>query len=248
MDYKAIILAAGKGSRMNSLIPKVLHSVAGKPILQWIIDTLHQLPVSEIIIITSPENNELIKKSVSDSCTLLVQHEPLGTAHAVLSAQDYLIDFQGQTFVLVGDAPALSIELLQSLIIEMKTGLYSGAFLTHLCKADIPPWGRVLYNTEHGPVKVIEEKDANDAQKSIREVSSSHYLFDNQLMFQALNKISNHNQQNEYYLTDIVEIMAQNHKMKTILTNNLWEIYGVNTRQDLKIIEDYITRREHESS
>jgi bifunctional UDP-N-acetylglucosamine pyrophosphorylase/glucosamine-1-phosphate N-acetyltransferase len=196
-DTKAIVLAAGKGTRMGSDLPKVLVEVCGKPIIEWIVETLEKVPVTEIILIVSNENRSKIERVLGDRCRYIVQKEQLGTAHAVRQAKDYLSEYTGNTLVMVGDAPAISREYLRELINRSEQNKSVCTFLTVKIAENKPPWGRILRSQGGDVTAIVEDKDASEEEKALDEMSSSHFIFDNKSLFTALEKIGNENAQHE---------------------------------------------------
>lgn len=245
IETKAIVLAAGKGSRMKSDKTKVMHTVCAKELILWIVNALENIKCSEIIIIVNEENKAEIENLLGKRCTCIIQKDQLGTAHAVLSAQNHLKSFNGLTFVMVCDAPGIKPESLNRLKTEMQQNNLSGAFLVINCPENKPPWGRVIYK-DGKPVKITEEKDANPDELKINTLSSSHFIFKNQIMLNALKQINNHNKQKEYYLSDIIEILAKDSDLKTIEINDLREVYGANTPEELVMLENYLADRHSE--
>ncbi len=239
---KAIVLAAGKGTRMNSAIPKVLHIVAGKTIIEWVVEALEEVGIEEIILIVSQDNKDEIQSVLKNRCTYLIQEPQAGTAHAVLQAKEHLKDFQGQTIVMVGDAPGITAGELELLISTRTKNNLACTFLTVSVKDNKPPWGRIIYNSEGNPAAIVEERDASPEEKLIDELSSSHFIFDNQILFNALPQISNNNAQKEFYLSDVIEIIAREHKIQTIKAENLLNVYGINTVLEQKMLEEYLTQ------
>ncbi len=240
----AIVLAAGKGSRMKTDLPKVLVEIAGKSIVTRIVETLEKCNVDEIILIVNTENKPLIEEVMGNRCKYIIQEQQLGTAHAVLQAKDYLKDFEGNTIVMVGDSPAISSEYIRLLIDKMESADLASVFLTVDIKENIPPWGRVIRNRVGRIIGVIEDKDCSTEEKEITELIPSQFIFNNKLLFEALGKIKNNNIQKEYILSDIVGILAENYELETIEVNDIEAVYGVNTIEEKEMIELYLKRKE----
>ncbi len=244
---RALVLAAGKGTRMNSDKPKVLHEILGQPLIRYVIDALTMDEIERIAVIVSPENEVLIKQALGNRVDYIVQEEQLGTGHAVQCADEWLKDFDGSVVVAVGDAPLITKEIIRELIHRQQEEQASLCFLTTVFKEQPPPWGRVVRDEEGHVLRIVEEKEATLQEKKIKEVSSSHYCFDWDCLFRALHFIDNKNAQGEYYLPDVVEHIVNNgHRVTTVTVSDPMVTFGINTVQDLKIAEDYLKKiRKH---
>lgn len=227
MKKTAIILAAGKGTRMKSELPKVMHTVAGRPMIEHLVNKLEQMKVDEIIVIVG-HKKELIQDYLGERVTCIEQKEQLGTGHAILQAKEHLKNVDGQTLILTGDTPLLSIETLEGMFIknEKKDGV---VLTTHMQEPF--GYGRIVRNIYDIISSIVEEKDADYNQKQITEVNSGIFCFDNQSLFSLINKLDNNNNQNEYYLTDMVQIFNQNKKSFDSFTiSNADEAMGINDK------------------
>ncbi|MET3700060.1 UDP-N-acetylglucosamine pyrophosphorylase /glucosamine-1-phosphate N-acetyltransferase [Bacillus oleivorans] len=242
MDRFAIILAAGKGTRMKSKVYKVLHPVCGKAMVQHVIDEVSKLQVQSIYTIIGYGAEE-VKAQVGDVTNYILQEEQLGTGHAVMQAQGELAGKQGTTIVLCGDTPLLTSETLQAL---MKQHEEENAAVTVLtAKADDPAgYGRVLRNQDGSVKKIVEHKDATEDERTVQEINTGTYCFDNALLFHALSQVSNDNAQGEYYLPDCIEILKQEgHKVSAYQTEDFNETMGVNDRVALSQAEAIMRER-----
>lgn len=239
MGLKTLILAAGKGTRMKSELPKVLHRVNGKPMLHKILEVVNTLNPEENILIVGYQKEEILK-SLPGIC-YVVQEEQLGTGHAILQAKDVLKDYSGDIMVLYGDTPLLRQETLESLYEYHKEHKASTTVLTAVYENPFG-YGRII-KQDGNVLGIVEEKEANEEQKRIREVNAGVYCFDSQSLWQALSKINNDNEKGEYYLTDVLAIQAR--EGKTVLSYQLkdaQEILGVNSKVELaeasKVLRD----------
>ena len=231
MNLKTLILAAGKGTRMKSNIPKIVHKVNGIPMISKIITVLEEIGSTENILILGYKKEEVLKV-VGENSSYVLQNEQLGTGHAVIQAKDKLKDYDGDVMVVCGDTPLLKPETLKKLYNFHKD---SGAVTTILTSIYENPFGYVRIVKENGLVKaIVEEKEANDEVKKIKEVNAGVYCFNSKELFKALNKINNNNEKGEYYLTDVIGIQVnENKKVRSFILEDSMEILGVNSKVEL---------------
>ncbi|AVQ28212.1 bifunctional UDP-N-acetylglucosamine diphosphorylase/glucosamine-1-phosphate N-acetyltransferase GlmU [Fusobacterium ulcerans] len=240
MKLKTLILAAGKGTRMKSELPKVIHEVNGIPMISKIIKVLEVLKPEENILILGHKKEEVLKV-VGEDADYVVQTEQLGTGHAVLQAKDKLKDYDGDVMVLCGDTPLLREETLEELykfhrdtdsVTTILTSIYDNPF----------GYGRIV--KKNGLVKaIVEEKEADAEIKKIKEVNAGVYCFKGRELFDALSKITNNNEKGEYYLTDVIGIqVGEGKKVQSFVLNDNIEILGVNSKVELaqasKVLRD----------
>ena len=231
MTLSIVILAAGKGTRMNSQLPKVLQPLAGKPILQYVLDTTHSLQPNNISIVAG-HKSEMLRELIKDkNISWRIQDTQLGTGHAVIQAIPDLNS--DKTLILYGDVPLIKKADLQSLIKKSDAGL---AVMTHI-KNDVNGYGRIL--REDNKIQgIIEDKDCNKEQKKIKEINTGILAADTKYLKQWLNRLSNENAQKEYYLTDIVKFAVEDNI--TVSSHEVEEevsISGVNSKSELAYIE-----------
>lgn len=242
MQTRAIILAAGKGTRMKSEKSKVLHEVGGIPMIQHVINNLRKAGIEEIHAVLGHEA-QAVRDRLDDDINTTTQKEQLGTAHAVQQLQEALGGADGQTMVVCGDTPLISETTMQTF---MKYHLDSGAKATILSsRTQIPyGYGRII-RKENGSVKrIVEQKDANPAEQEIKEVSSGTFIFDNKLLFEALEKVDNDNVQNEYYLPDAIAIMRdRGARVEAYPTPDFEEVLGINDKMALARAEEVLRER-----
>lgn len=231
MNLKTLILAAGKGTRMKSNIPKIVHKVNGIPMISKIITVLEEIGSTENILILGYKKEEVLKV-VGENSSYVLQNEQLGTGHAVIQAKDKLKDYDGDVMVVYGDTPLLKPETLKKLYNFHKD---SGAVTTILTSIYENPFGYGRIVKENGLVKaIVEEKEANDEVKKIKEVNAGVYCFNSKELFKALNKINNNNEKGEYYLTDVIGIQVnENKKVRSFILEDSMEILGVNSKVEL---------------
>jgi UDP-N-acetylglucosamine diphosphorylase/glucosamine-1-phosphate N-acetyltransferase len=238
MNTYAVILAAGKGTRMQSDIPKVMHRVSGVPMVEHLVNKLEQLRIDEILVVVGYKG-ELVKAHLGSRVTYVEQHEQLGTAHAVQQAAPFLLGKQGETLVLTGDTPLIETSTMDEMIKIQRNRRGAGVVLTAI--VDNPTgYGRIIRDQHTSNViGIVEEKDANPEQKQIREVNTGIFCFDNKSLFEALPDVQNHNAQQEYYLTDIIPLLrkAGRATQRSVFESNILldpaEVIGINTREQL---------------
>lgn len=236
----AIILAAGKGTRMYSNLPKVLHKIGDKPMLQHVIDTVQQLNPHYINIIYGHGKDQLEKALENQSVNLVFQAEQLGTGHAVQQAIPYIQD-EEDILILYGDTPLISVQTLQTLIDNKpKQGI---ALLT--VKLDDPTgYGRI--ERKDGKVTaIVEQKDATPEQQKINEINTGIMIVTGKLLKNWLSRLTNHNAQKEYYLTDIINFAYQDgYDIITVHPIEQFEVEGVNNRLQLATLERHYQQQQ----
>ena len=243
MKVYAIVLAAGKGTRMKSEKPKVVHEVLYKPMINHVVDELRAMGVDETIVVVGHGAEQV--EAIVDGVTFVYQNEQLGTGHAVLQAKDKLADQEGMTLVLNGDAPLIRKETLQGIIDYHQQNHNQATVMSADCDTSTH-YGRIV--KVDGQVKgIVEFKDLLDTQMNITEMNTGEYCFDNQSLFNALSKITNNNAQNEYYLTDVIGIMNdEGLKVDAYKINDFNEVGGINDRVALaeatQILRDRINK------
>lgn len=238
----AIILAAGKGTRMKSKLYKVLHPVCGKPMVEHIMNRVTETAPNEIITVVG-HGAELVKKQLGDRSEYALQAEQLGTGHAVLQAEPFLKGKKGTTLVISGDTPLLTSETLNNLFEYHQGKNASATILT--AKADDPTgYGRIVRDHVGIVEKIVEQKDATLEEARIQEINTGTYCFDNELLFDALSQLDTDNAQGEYYLTDIIEILKKAGKnVAAYLTEDFNESLGVNDRVALSKANELMRAR-----
>lgn len=230
-----VILAAGLGKRMHSALPKVLHPLAGKPLLGHVLDTAHSLSPQRICVVYG-HGGEAVPQAIGDESLIWVQQAPqLGTGHALMQALPHL-DNTGMTLVLYGDVPLTSIETLRKLI---ATAQAKGFALLTVGLADPAGYGRIVRDDETGRiVAIVEEKDASKSQRQIREINTGIMVIPNPYLHGWLHKLENKNAQKEYYLTDIVAMAVKDGvKVQAAQPAHDWETTGVNSKTQLAALE-----------
>ena len=241
----ALILAAGKSTRMKSNRPKALHALLGQPLLRGAVDAAQGAGASRTILVVGHQA-DLVREAMGPDLEYVLQAEQKGTGHAVLMAESLLRDWDGPLLVLPGDAPLLSDSLLEALLAHHT---HSGAAATLLTAVldDAGAYGRIVRDDETGRVQaIVEARDASPEQLQIREISTSVYAFDPAALFDALSQITPQNAQGEYYLTDAVALLAASGRIvEALVSPDADVVRGVNTRPELVELRALMQARIH---
>jgi len=243
-ERAAIILAAGVSTRMNTQMPKVLHEVCGRPMLAYVLDACRQVDVSKIFVVVG-FGAEQVRKCFHDVQDLvwIEQTEQLGTAHAVLCCREYLKDFAGETLILCGDGPLIRARTLK-LLIEKHRAEQAAATLATAVLEDPTGYGRIIRDVYGNIQGIVEDGDCAREQLAIKEVNPSYYLFNNKILFEALENVKPDNVKGEYYLTDALSgIITTGHKVVAITAVRPEEAMGVNSRSELSVASKIMQRR-----
>ena len=237
MAIQVVILAAGQGKRMHSFVPKVLHNLAGKPLLEHVIDTaLRVSDESSPIIINGHQGNRIAGMLSHHKVRWVEQKEQLGTGHAVLQALPEIVA-DGNVLVLYGDVPLISEQTLKTLISTTPVNAI-GMIIAHI--ANPMGYGRIKRNKQNQLIGIVEEKDATAEERAITEINSGIYLVPASYLKKWLPALKNQNVQQEYYLTDIIAIAAkENILVHAISPQYNEEIFGVNDRSQLAQLERF---------
>ena len=240
--YKcALILAAGQGKRIKSDLPKVLHKVCGKEMVKHVIDSIRKSGIDDINVIIG-KGAELVKERTADkNVSYSLQAEQLGTGHAVKCAEEFLRGKKGVVAVFTGDTPLIEQSTIERLFNDHIESKNSATILTAIVD-DPTGYGRIV--RENNEVsKIVEHKDCSEEELKISEMNSGIYCFDIELLLDALSKLTNNNEQGEYYLTDVIEILkAQNKKIGAVITD-FEETIGVHSRVQLAQAEEILKDR-----
>lgn len=241
MNFKAIILAAGKGTRMKSSLPKVVHKVCGKEMVNHVVNVSKKSGVNEIVAILG-HGSEVVQHVLPTDTKIAMQTEQLGTGHAVMMANEHISE-NDTIVVLCGDTPLVNSDTLENLFKYHLDNGYHATVLT--TKVENPTgYGRIIRDEKQDLLKIVEQKDANEEEKLVNEINSGIYCFNGKSLKDALSKIDNNNAQGEYYLTDTVEIMRNNNlKVGAFNGATIEELMGVNSRVELSKAEEIMRRR-----
>jgi len=234
-NFCALILAAGKGTRMKSNLAKVLHVLEGKPLLHYSLVAAQLAGAEKTIAVIGHQADAVRREFQGRDCIFVEQKPQLGTGHAVLQAKEVLAGYQGLTVILCGDVPLLKPATIEDLIDDHLTSRAQITVLT-TCPADPEGYGRVVKNAQNNILRIVEERDASFTEKKIREINTGIYCIDTPFLFNMLGKVTNNNNQREYYLTDIVEIACrEGFTVKSHLAFDYIEVMGINTPEELAL-------------
>ena len=231
MSITAVILAAGQGTRMRSRQPKVLHKIAGKPLIEHVIDQVRLSGISKIVLVLGYKREEVTGPFLN-GVSIAVQPEQLGTGHAVMQARDF-IDPADTVFITSGDTPLLRAETIKDLLQQHQAAAADATVMS--AQMDDPAgYGRIIRSQHNDFLRIVEEKDAQPEEKLIQEVNAGIYCIKARPLFEALKHIENNNAQNEYYLPDVLPWMSeQGHRVNVFLTPDNNDVKGINDRVQL---------------
>lgn len=234
----AIIMAAGKGTRMKSDLPKVLHTVLGRTMIERDLDNLQAAGAERIVAIVG-YRHELVEEVLAGRCETAVQEPQLGTGHAVMQARQ-LEKEKGLTLVANGDCPCVRPSTYAALYEACRD---ADMVVLTAEPEDAASYGRVIRNSEGTVEKIVEFKDCSEEEKAVREVNTGIYCFNNEALFAGLKLLKNDNAQQEYYITDLVEILKRQGKtVKAVKTDDASEVQGINDAQELARAEEYLRK------
>ena len=233
---KAIILAAGKGTRMKSNLPKVLHKVYDRCIIDYVCDACENANIDDIYVIVGHKHEQVEEQLKSrENVKCIYQKEQLGTGHAVMQAKDY-IDDDDLVLILNGDMPLISPYTITSFISFLELGNFDGALVSAVFDKT-PAYGRIIRNSYGNLSKIVEQKDCNEEELAIKEVNMGLYCFKGKNLKESFSKLNNNNAQKEYYITDVPYYIINNGgKVGVYVIQNSDEAQGVNSRNDLSIV------------
>ncbi|MCH2311257.1 MAG: bifunctional UDP-N-acetylglucosamine diphosphorylase/glucosamine-1-phosphate N-acetyltransferase GlmU [SAR202 cluster bacterium] len=240
MNEPVVVLAAGKGTRMHSSLPKVLHPVCGKPMISYVLDVAESVSNTEIIVVVPKENGH-IKDVVGNTVSYSIQEEPVGTGDALLSARR-LLDGHNNVIVMSGDVPLVPTELISTLIAKHHE--------THACVTlitadveDTDGLGRVVRNPDGSISKIVEHDDASVDELGITEINAGIYLFDTSWLWDVLTRVPK-SKSGEVYLTSLIDYAATDNKtVSTVKADNEYEVLGVNNQIQLSVAEGYMREK-----
>jgi len=240
---QAIVLAAGKGTRMKSDLPKVLFEVCGRPMIHFVIDALAAAGVERIIVVVG-YRAELVRQTLAQRAHVVFvdQTEQLGTGHAVMMCRDQLQGHQGAVLVVTGDSPLIQVDSIRSLLSEFDCH-HAACVMGTLHKPDPTGLGRIVRDADGKFQGIVEEKDASPAQKAITEVNMSTYVFAAPRLLQALDQLTDQNRQREYYITDCPGILKrEGYEVRALPILKACESLSINTVEELQAVEREMRR------
>ena len=239
-ELAVVILAAGKGTRMKSDLVKVLHSVAGSPMLSYPLDVARSLKPSRLVAVVGFQADLVQEKFKADDVTFGIQKEQLGTGHAVLATRPALQGFHGNILILSGDVPLLTSETVSRFLKTHRDRQIALSVMT--VELENPKgYGRVFRNADGSLLRITEDKDLKPGEEKVREINTGIYCVDADFLFSALSQVTPQNAQKEYYLTDIVaRANSERKKVFPFLVVNSLEVMGINTRVELAKANQYM--------
>lgn len=240
VERAAVILAAGKGTRMSSDLPKVLHDVEGKPLVGYVIDAIRPLCGEGIYVVVGYRAESVKAALAEEGVQFVLQEEQLGTGHAVQQCESVLKDFSGTLAVLNGDVPCLQTETVRRFM-DYHDSEGASASVMSAVFDDPTGYGRIVRDDEDRLEAIVEEKDADEKQRAIREINSGLFCFDKDALFDALSEMRSDNVQSEYYLTDVIGILRdRGEKVLAHRVRDVRDVTGVNTDEELERIRRHI--------
>ncbi len=242
----ALILAAGKGTRMKSAHAKVMHEVFFRPMIHHVLDALLPLGVENTIVVTGHQAERVEAACAAYDVVFVRQTEQLGTGHAVLAAEDALTEFHsGVVMILCGDSPLIRTETLQQMLDQHRAGSHQLTVMTTVVD-DPTNYGRIILSAAGEIQAIVEEKDATPEQKQIQEINAGFYCVDRDFLFTALKNVGRNNNQGEVYLTDIIAIAhSAGRPVHRFFCRQAEETLGVNSRFELSLAHATLQKRFH---
>jgi bifunctional UDP-N-acetylglucosamine pyrophosphorylase/glucosamine-1-phosphate N-acetyltransferase len=233
----AVVLAAGLGKRFGSDRPKVLQLFRGRPLVHWVSDALHQSGISRVIIVIGHHGEEVEKSYDSSAVEFVWQYERLGTGHAVMQAVPLLQNHRGHILVLLGDAPCVTPQTITALL-DLHVGSHAAATILSAEVDDPTGYGRIVRAADGTVDGIVEHRDADETTRSIREINSGMICFRSDALLANLPRLTNHNHQQEYYLTDLIGLLrGEGEKVMAYIAPDPREVLGVNSPEELALLE-----------
>ena len=231
------ILAAGKGSRMESTLPKVLHKLNGKSLIDYVLETASELKPQSTTLVVGFEKDLVKSHTKNYKVNYVSQDNQLGTGHAVLQMQNVLENQKGHLLILSGDVPNIKSASLFPIIRHHIKNNHSATVLTAIV-SDSTGYGRIIRNINGDLLKIVEEKDCNNEQRNIKEINSGIFIFKISELFPQLKNIKSNNAQSEYYLTDVMELIGEKMSIHGSIIGDSSEVLGINTVNQLSDLEN----------
>ena len=231
------ILAAGKGSRMESPLPKVLHELNGKSLINYVLETASELNPNSITLVVGFQKDRVKNHIKNDNVRYVSQDKQLGTGHAVLQMENQLISEIGHLLILYGDVPNIKSSTLSPIKDEHIKEDRNATVITATLD-DPTGYGRIIRNQNGDLLKIVEEKDCTTDEKKIKEWNPGIYIFKIPQLFSELKRIKSNNAANEYYLTDVIELIKENSPVQAKKINDPSEVIGINTTTQLNSLEN----------
>lgn len=237
----AVVLAAGKGTRMNSELPKVLVPVCGRPMIEYVLDALDRAGIDRVLVVVGYRSADVrAALAARTNVTFVEQTEQLGTGHAVMVCRDELAAHDGPVFIVTGDSPLVQTSSIGKLLAEFRRDR-PACILGTAIKDDPGSLGRVVRDADGKFAAIVEVKDATPAERAIREVNMSTYVFDCRKLLSALDRLKNYNAQREYYITDCPGILrGDGEEVRALDCLEPCESMSINNVADLAEVEAYM--------
>jgi len=236
-EIRAVILAAGKGTRMQSDLPKALLDVDGRPLARCIADACRDAGIATVYMVVG-HKAEMVMETLGGGFTYVRQERQLGTAHALMQAAPLLDGYRGDLVVLVGDTPYITGAVIRNMIDRHRSTSAAATIMTAVYERT-PPYGRVIRDAGGKVFRIVEEKDATPEELAVKEVMTSQYCLDAETALPMLDMIGNDNAQKEFNLTDIIAILiGEGHAVETVHIGDGRLVFGVNSIEDLKFVQN----------
>ncbi|MFC2150006.1 sugar phosphate nucleotidyltransferase [Calditrichota bacterium] len=244
MELTTIIMAGGKGKRMKSDLPKVLHTLNGKPLVQHVIELSRKVGSTRILLVVGHKRELVIEATRDLDVEWAIQEQQLGTGDAIKSCKEQLRGFSGDVLVLSGDVPLLKEQTINEAAALHKERQAAATVLTFM-PDEVTGYGRIIRDENDDVIKVVEEKDASKKEKLVGEANGGIYLFKSEALFEALDRLSNDNASGEYYLTDTIGFFVNdNLRVAGYVVADPLELSGVNSRKQLDEMEAQLKARQ----
>ncbi len=238
----ALILAAGEGKRMKSSKAKVIHEVCGKPMIEWVYEAAIGAGASKCVAIVG-HGADQVMDSMGNKVDYVMQRQQLGTGHAVQQAYKYYTDSDGCILVLYGDTPLITSNTISNAIEFLHNGNYKAVVIS-ADMSDPFGYGRIIRDENSSFLRIVEQRDTTEEQKAIKEINSGMYIFSAKELADALQLLTNNNDQKEYYLTDTLEIMlSKGSRVGVYKAEDSDEVLGVNDQEQLRNVSSIMEKR-----
>jgi len=242
-ELSVIVLAAGKGTRMKSDLAKVLHTCLGRPLIHWVLDQADAVGARHQVVVVGHQREAVMESMAGRGAVFAIQAEQKGTGHAVQMCREAMAGRTGDVLVLSGDVPLLRGATLRALL-EAHGGRHAATVLTALFE-DPTGYGRVIRDEGGRVSRIVEHKDATEAERAVNEINSGIYLFDVERLFGCIDRLSPDNAQGELYLTDVIRFLVEDGlPVAALPAEDPAEIQGVNTVEQLATVEVELARRQ----
>jgi UDP-N-acetylglucosamine diphosphorylase/glucosamine-1-phosphate N-acetyltransferase len=236
----AVILAAGMGKRMKSDLPKVLHEVGGRPMLLHVVDAVKSIGASPVVVITGYQAERVEAACEGAGVIFARQEEQLGTGHAVMQAEPVLAGHDGTVVVLNGDVPGLRPRTIRDFI-AYHDGEHAVATVLTAMLDDPAGYGRIVRDADGRLLRIVEQKDATEGERAIREINSGLFCFSGPELFSALKRVTRRNAQNEYYITDVIGLLAaEGKRVAAWCIEDAREVAGINNPDELDAVRRFV--------